>query len=689
MKSLSVFSLSLLACAIAQANTGTAPSEKAEQTLDPVVVTTSRLSSLPAGTPVYVIDSETIEKSTARNLSELLTRVPGISVRQLSGNAGTDGTIDMRGFGAAASTNTLILVDGRRLNDVDLSATDISGLPLNNIERIEVLPGGGSVLYGDGASGGTINIITRRADKAGGEIGLAVGSFNTQEARASGTWVDGPVALRAFGQHVETDGYRKNSELERENLGVDGRIQLGEQEIYLLTQGSRLGSRQPGVRRINPGANINQLESDPRGSATPNDFANEKRYQSVLGWSIPLNEQTRLVLDGSHRHKHQTSFYDDYNGFGYSTFSNTTLDTLSLTPRLLLNYHTGSLAHSLRAGLDWYRSDYTSKRSQLANTAIIHDVGIDSETRSAYLFQSSQWQSTTLSLGARQSRVEQSGRDIYNPSAPNAPFSTDAQADPGTQKYREEMYEAGLSQELAPGLSIMGSASRSVRFGTVDEIFEFDPSVIWPDPSRHIFSPLLPQIGHNLEGSVVYENGQQRWAFTLFRQELDNEIHYNPAKSENLNLDPTRRDGVTLSVETPLVLDTLHLQASFTEQKAEFDKGEFAGNTIPLVSKHLVSASLTWQVTSVWDIALSDTYNGSKFFDNDQANNFGQKIPGYHRVDMRTGINWRGLKAGFGIYNIGDADDHYDYGIRGFSPGVRNVYPLPDREYRADLSYTF
>jgi len=674
---------SILPVAVAIALASTAHADTTE--LPPLVVTASRLSSLPAGTPVYVIDRTAIEQSTARNVSELLATVPGVSVRQLNGNAGTEGTIDIRGFGAAASTNTLILVDGRRLNDIDISATDISGLALANIERIEVLPGGGSVLYGDGASGGTVNIITRRAVKSGGEIGIAAGSSDTQEAHASGTWVGGPVSLRAFGQHVETDGYRDNSELERETLGVDGKITLGAHQLYLLSQGSRLDSRQPGVRRVKPASGLDELHNDPRGSSTLNDYADEKRYQTVLGWDITLNDKVHLILDGSHRHKRQQSFYDDYNGFGFSTFTDTTLDTLSLTPRLVMDYNTGALTHSLRTGIDWYRTDYTSQRSQLVGSDPIHDLGIDSETRSGYFFQSSQWQDTTLTLGARQSRVSQSGRDIYDPSAPQPMFAFESEAAPGKQVYREEMYEGGLSQELAPGLTLMGNASRSVRFGTVDEVFEFDASA--PFPAPRIFSPLLPQIGRNLEGSLVYQPGAQRFSLTVFRQKLRNEIHYNPAAFENLNLDPTSRKGATLAVEAAL-LDTLRLQASLTQQQAEFEEGPFAGKDIPVVSQHLANANLLWQVTRQWDVALSDTYNGSKRFDNDQSNSFGRKIPGYHRVDLRTGLRWKSAKAGVGVYNIGDSTDHYDYGVSGGS-GNYNAYPLPGREYRADLSYTF
>ncbi|MDX2455948.1 MAG: TonB-dependent receptor plug domain-containing protein, partial [Gammaproteobacteria bacterium] len=85
-----------------------------------------------------IITAADIEKSTARTLPELLGREAGVLTRTLYGNNATGATVDIRGFGAASTQNTLILLDGRRLNDVDLSGVDFSVIPLQSIERIEI-----------------------------------------------------------------------------------------------------------------------------------------------------------------------------------------------------------------------------------------------------------------------------------------------------------------------------------------------------------------------------------------------------------------------------------------------------------------------------------------------------------------------------------------------------------------------
>jgi iron complex outermembrane receptor protein len=648
------------------------------QELDAVTVSASRLDTGVAGTPLYVIDRGQIEKSTARNISELLAGVPGISVRQIYGTIGTAGTIDMRGFGPAASVNTLILVDGRRLNDVDLSSTDVGGVPLANIERIEIQPGGGSVLYGDGASGGTINIITRQAQKSGGNINLAAGSFGTREATASGELVNNNIAVGVFGQHQETDGYRQNSDVKHDNAGINLRIKADQNEWYLLTQGGHLSSRLPGVRTVDPSTGSNQLLDDPRGTNTPNNYGDENRYQGVLGWKRQINDNLVLTLDGGGRHKEQRSFFDF--GGGYTVYTDTTLNTFSLTPRLRFDYDTGPLHHTLQTGFDWYHTDYTSLRGQAKNTAPIHNIDIDADTRSPYLFLTSQWQKTTLSLGARHTRASQKNSDLYNPLAPGGAF--DSQALPTSPRFRAEMYEIGLSQELLTGLTAMLSASRSVRLGTVDETYQYDSNFL------HVFSPLRPQIGHNLEGSLVYTQDKSHISTTVYQQKLRDEIQFNAVTFANENIAPTVRRGTTIAAGTE-VLNNVTVNASYTYQRALFRDGTLRGKSVALVPEKLGFVGIQWQVTPHWDIALSDAYTGSQYFENDNSNTFGQKIPAHHRLDSRAGFKWKKFNAGFTVANIADKK-YYEYGVSSTStPGKYNTYPMPGREYRFDLGYSF
>src|SRR5918995_6915081 len=152
---------------------------------EPVVVTATRFEERYVSQPVNltVITAEEIRASPAKTVPDLLAERAGIVVRDLFGNNASSTTVDMRGFGSTGTQNTLILVDGRRVVDIDLSGVQWSAVPLSAIERIEIVRGGGSVLYGEGATAGVINIITRSPAPGKTELTLrgSVGSYDTRE----------------------------------------------------------------------------------------------------------------------------------------------------------------------------------------------------------------------------------------------------------------------------------------------------------------------------------------------------------------------------------------------------------------------------------------------------------------------------------------------------------------------------
>src|SRR5688572_25141549 len=129
------------------------------QSNDAVLITATRFPEevrrLPAS--VTVLEAADIERSAARNLPELLAEQPGLAMRDFFGNNAAGASIDLRGYGITAPQNTLVLVDGRRLSDFDLSGVQWAAIPLAGIERIEILRGTGAVLYGDGATTGVVN----------------------------------------------------------------------------------------------------------------------------------------------------------------------------------------------------------------------------------------------------------------------------------------------------------------------------------------------------------------------------------------------------------------------------------------------------------------------------------------------------------------------------------------------------
>ena len=112
---------------------------------------------------VVVIEGSELESKGYTSLKEALQRVAGVSFV----NSGAGEVIDLRGQGAKANVAVKVMIDGKAMNLLDstVAVTPINSINLDNIERIEIIPGGGSVLYGNGTRGGVINIITKKKDK--------------------------------------------------------------------------------------------------------------------------------------------------------------------------------------------------------------------------------------------------------------------------------------------------------------------------------------------------------------------------------------------------------------------------------------------------------------------------------------------------------------------------------------------
>ncbi len=189
--------------------------------LDPVVITGTRneLQKSKIPSPVSVVSRADIENSNLTNVLPLLSyQVPGLFVneRTITGfGVGPEsaGGISMRGLstsGDPSNTRVLVLVDGQP-QFMGVFGHPISDAYLSSdIERIEVIRGPASVLYGTNAMGGAINLITRKKEKDGFNIGLntAVGSFNTQQYNVHGGYKSGKLGIFAGGNYDKTEGHR-------------------------------------------------------------------------------------------------------------------------------------------------------------------------------------------------------------------------------------------------------------------------------------------------------------------------------------------------------------------------------------------------------------------------------------------------------------------------------------------------
>ena len=162
-----------------------------------------------ASTPT-VVTSKEIEEKNYKTVSEVLESIPSINIVK----QGKDSIIDLRGQGDKAKQNVQIFVDGVQINSLDTSmtATPIDTISPDSIERIEVIPGGGSVLYGSGTSGGVVNIITKKGSGRKAMVGFDYGEYGSKKTNVAVRESFGNFDINLAYTKNDRKGYRDNDE---------------------------------------------------------------------------------------------------------------------------------------------------------------------------------------------------------------------------------------------------------------------------------------------------------------------------------------------------------------------------------------------------------------------------------------------------------------------------------------------
>jgi vitamin B12 transporter len=181
--------------------------------LDPIIVTVSRFpeNAGNVGSASTIIDRAEIESAQAENVAELLESVPGLSVFQ-SGGVGSSTSVSIRG---AESDQTLVMIDGIRVNDPASTGSefDFSVFTLANVERIEIIRGPQSGVYGSDAIGGVINIITRKARPGERETVAEAegGSYKTHAQRLYSSATQDDISVSVAASNFRTSGFSRFS----------------------------------------------------------------------------------------------------------------------------------------------------------------------------------------------------------------------------------------------------------------------------------------------------------------------------------------------------------------------------------------------------------------------------------------------------------------------------------------------
>lgn len=607
---------------------------------DAVIVTATRFPDskrdLPVG--VTVITADDIRRSASSDLAEILAQFGLVHIRDNAGSPSKQ--VDLRGFGITGDQNTLVLVDGVRLSENELSAAQLTGIPLDSIERIEILRGSGAVLYGSGAGGGTINIITRRAQpgESSGHALARSGGYGTTELRAGVRRMGEGLGFTLDLSTEDTEGYRRNNQYRQTNVAglleardersrAYLRVALGQQDAHL------------------PGALTEaQIAADPRQRGAVLGNASRDDAAFTLGGATRSGRQDWAV-DLAYRTKDAPARFPGFE-------VNTQVNALSLLPRGKLRFAGWGREHDVTVGVDLQQWDLDSRsnfgrRTGMQDNLAVYALG-------------NLWASerTRVVAGGRLQRTSMS-------------LSPDRRED------TLSAYELALRERLPGGWSAYGKLASSFRVATFDEIC-----------FAACASPLLkPQTANAGELGVEYEAGGTRFRATTYEMRLRDEIYFSPLLFDNINLSPTQRRGLEFEL-AGRASRALELRGALAFQRARFRNGSYggtdvSGKDVPLVPESIATAGASWTMDGGRRLNFNARHVGAQRYDNDQANAF-RRMPAYTLVDLKLEKRAGRFDLAFEVRNLFDKS-YYSYGIWNGASSF-SAYPQPERSMFLSLA---
>ena len=642
--------------------------------MEEVVVTGSRIEERRTRVPANItgITEEAIRASNAKNVVELLRREEGVVVRDLLG-IGRTAQVDLRGFGETGSSNTLLLVDGRRVNPIDLSGINWNQVPIDQVARIEVLRGTGTVLYGDNAVGGVINIITKAPEeKFSVNTSFTAGSFGRHKEQVSVSGGRPGLAASANFSYDSTDGYRENNHYRAKDAA--GRLRYDPTELLSLHVDFAHHSDTFGL----PGA-LNEIDYITNRRSAPDPFDNVESEDSYIrtGFESAAGDYGTLLGELSYRRMNTKSdFPDPFFPF----LVENDIETFGFTPRFVFDRPFADRGNTFIIGTDLYRSDQTLDSFLGIFSPALAPSGRDTIERTSVGFYATNEteivENVLFSVGARTERVKD---DLEKKDVPTGTIELK-----DTVKSRENAFSAGISYLYGEDSTLFARANRSFRYPLTDELTQFDLTTF----TTVINSELKPQTGRHYDIGVRHSFDRRfQGRLTLFRAEIKNEIFFDPIQFSNLNHPETLRHGIETGFSAR-VLDNVTLIGNYTYQRAKFEAEPFNGNYVPAVPRHKAAVGL--RVGDIFPgLSFSADYTvvGASHLISDQANQLA-KLDRYSLVDAKLSYRKGPMEAFVGVNNLLDKK-YAQYGVAGAAGTTRNFYPAPERTWTAGLQARF
>jgi len=546
------------ACSFFMFSNGVAPAEGVN--LEQIVVTASRYED-DAGElsrNLDVITASEIAGAGYQNTAEALAGITSVNISDYGG-IGAVKNVRMRG---SSSGQVLVMVDGRPVNSPRDGEADLSSIPLDNIEKIEVLHGPGSSLYGAGAMGGIVNIITKSPPKGKAETELysAFGTFRTYTERFSHGAGLGGFSYLLSGGYLDSEGARTNSAFNSRDLNAKLQYELNDSNMLSLNTGvyrGRLGA---------PGTS---------GSEDNDDRQNDVKNFWDLGWKFKPDDNSGISAR-VYQNYERLSFLENSAGAYYETAGAKDAHTTRTV---------GTDIQYDRQITDIYRAlcgfNYASNSND-STASGNHEYYL----RAFYLENKLDLgEKIRLDLGARVDDYSNFGSEI-SPSA-------------------------GMHYALREDLKLRACVSRSFRAPTFNDLYWPDQGYIKGNSALSPEKGVTKEIGIDKQFTKRFSSG-----ITFYRSDYRDLINWvdDAGVYQPKNVGSARIDGVEFANRLKFG-DSCGLNLAYTFLRA---KDKDTGKYLVYQPKDKVDITLYSRDLKGFDCELQGHFTGSRFYD--QAN---------------------------------------------------------------------
>lgn len=671
----------LMIAAILVVGTTAMAEEKIEGTkLDETVITTERYeetSIMETSKNVTVINSEEIEKRGYRNIEEALVNVPGLSF--------SGGYLSMRGqVPSMGNKHLVILIDGIPQNGMDNRSFDLDFIPIESIEKIEVVPAGGAIMYGGNATSGVINIITKdMQDKEyWGNVGGLLGSFNEKKYNINyGMNLTPKFSLDTKYINLDKDGYRDYEKKESEYAEINLKYKLGDGKVGLKYIRNERKSNGSGY------LTKEQYEED-RTQNNPDykeKIAHDTQDKFILEIDKNLTENLANSTVIEYRNREYT--YSQPKGEKYPTYKSREKNTDSLYLNTQFKYKYGNESNIIIGG------DYSK--------ASVKEDGYGITKAKDFIYKKNYTETEYTALGGYILN-----RYVYNKFSfsqgvrlEKIKFDEDVTeySETGSFKGKEKTkdsknnlnYELNLNYMISEETSTYLSYNRTYRapnlteyssWRTIKETGETETREAQEVDTIELgIKSLINNV--YLSGALFYIRGNKEIMYDYYRDEIQDKSE--SGSYYNLN-GKTERKGIELASEQ--YLNKLTLRESLTYMDNKIIDGPYSGNEIPGVSNFIFGLGATYELTSKLSFNLESNYHSKAYLINDYYNR-NDKVDSYMvtniliKYDLKNGLIFK-----VGIDNVFN-ELYCDYIT--YAGKKINYSPSPERTYYTSVEYRF